>query len=305
MIYISPSQIGTFTNCRESYRQSYLLGPSAHPSVFMAFGSCIHRMAWAYWAGWEYEKAFSWAVQPALANKTESEWQVKFETEASPFTTVVYPHALIARSSFLDVSKLSAKEMDKWNERLDSLAKLTTHYFAYHSAAYSPGAIANEKLVQFRLDSNPAVLCSGIIDRISGSSLIDTKTVTPVSRDWKVNEKQANIRKPQMNFYLEWCRRNKIDIDRVIIEAIVRPYKGSDPDLVELDITDAVFAQHERFLQQLNWTVTDMVNYLGTVREAAPWPMNRDACQGKYSACDFVPCCDLKVEQNRFERIAL
>ncbi len=312
MIYISPSQLTTWAICRESYRQSYLLGPSAHPSVFMAFGSCIHRMAFAYWAGWEYEKAFSWAVQPALYDKTEAEWKVKFETEESPYTTVVYPHGLLARNSFLDRVQLSAKEIDKWNERLDSLAKLTTHYFSYHGNLYNfatcetgtPGKITtNERIVQF--PHSDGVLCTGIIDRISDGKLVDTKTVTPVSRDWKVKEKEANIRKPQMNFYLEWCRRNKIEIKKVIIEAVVRPYKGSEPDLVELDITDAVFAQHERFLQQMNWAISEMVNYIQTVRDAVPWPMNRDACAGKYSECPYTPLCDLKKTNEEFVRDAL
>jgi hypothetical protein len=275
----------------------------------MAFGSCIHRMAFAYWAGWEYEKAFSWAVQPALYDKTEAEWKVKFETEESPYTTVVYPHGLLARNSFLDRAQLSAKEIDKWNERLDSLAKLTTHYFSHHGTAHekssSTRANVNEKIIQFRCDQNDIVLCTGIIDRISDGKLVDTKTVTPVSRDWKVKEKESNIRKPQMNFYLEWCRRNKIEIEKVIIEAVVRPYKGSEPDLVELDITDAVFAQHERFLQQMNWAISEMVNYIQTVRDAVPWPMNRDACEGKYSACDFVSICDQKKAADEFVRVAL
>jgi hypothetical protein len=275
----------------------------------MAFGSCIHRMAFAYWAGWEYEKAFSWAVQPALYDKSEAEWKVKFETEESPYTTVVYPHGLLARNSFLDRTSLSAKEVDKWNERLDSLAKLTTHYFSYHGGVGSLATVnplvANEKIIMFRCDQNEIVLCTGIVDRISNGKLVDTKTVTPVSRDWKVKEKESNIRKPQMNFYLEWCRRNKIEIEKVVIEAVVRPYKGSEPDLVELDITDAVFAQHERFLQQMNWAISEMVNYIQTVREAAPWPMNRDACAGKYSECDFLPRCDMRKSEAEFVRVAL
>lgn len=306
---ISASQLECW-GCHERYRLRYMMGYSPKkPSIFMAFGSAIHRMAYGYWSGWDYNKSYDFALLPAMQDQSSEYWRNKFGAEG--YTGVVYPHAVLARNSFVDTSLLTQKETEKWNERLDSLAQMASAYYEYQGVqpeGRTGTLAANERMIQWEWGeaSGYRILCQGVIDRISDGKLVDTKTVTAMDRTWRVKEKYANLRKPQLGFYLRWASQAGVAINKVAVECIVRPYRGSAVEVVELDLTNELMASRERFAQQMDWAIREIAHYVATYPKVQPWPMNSELCEGKYSACDYDSSCSMLVDiedQSKFVQI--
>ncbi len=295
ILRISPSQLETW-NCRERWRLSYFTkstyGP---PNIYYAFGSCIHRMAYGYWSGWDYQTAYSYALLPALQDQTKEDWVSKFG--ADTYTDVVYPHSIESKSSYIDNRKLSAKMLEKWNGRLDNLAKLTSLYFSHHGTACTDTKpLMNEQMIEWDwgVASGYQIRCTGIIDRVLSGTLTDTKTCSAIGRDWRQSVKWDNIRRPQLSFYYRYCEWANIPVEKVEIEALVQPYKGSEPDIAHIDITKELLAGKERSYQQMDWMIREIASFCRDAADSSPWPMNREICTSKYR-CQYLDVCDLRA----------
>jgi PD-(D/E)XK nuclease superfamily len=264
MIRINQSQLDSW-HCKERWRQRFLLGyHSTKPPIHYVFGSVVHILTARYWDGVDYQEAFNEALRYGLEH--------------------------------MDIRLLPAKQVSRWNEMLDALPAIATVYWGFHGDDWKKTpAIFNEQFVEWQHSNN--VTCYGTIDRlVTGGILQDTKTTSAYDRNWKQAIRWENIRRPQLSFYLRYCAQADIPVERIQVEAIVKPYRGSEPEVVILDITKEVMAQQERFVQQMDWAIREIEHYATNMREVSPWPMNTSLCVGKYSECDYLPVCDLKVE---------
>src|SRR4029077_2069568 len=175
---ISPSQLKTWSTCKELHRIGYLLKKEAiEPSIHYQFGKVIHEMARGYWSGKPYMESF---------------------------------HAALKVAQELDIRLLNGKDQGKWTSLQDAIAPITTIYYGYHGAtADTDPPLMNERTIEWEWGSHAGikVICNGIIDRFSCSNvLVDTKTASAVGTSWKSDLKKRLLREPQMGFYLRYLQ---------------------------------------------------------------------------------------------------
>jgi hypothetical protein len=263
-IRISPSQLKTWSTCKELHRIGYLLKKEAiEPSIHYQFGSVIHKMAEGYWSGLPYMESFHNALKVAQE---------------------------------LDIRLLNAKDQTKWSSLQDAIAPITTIYYGYHAAtadAHPP--IMNEQTIEWEWGeyAGVKVICNGIIDRLShDGKLIDTKTASAVGYTWKADLKKRLLREPQMGFYLRHLYLNEpVKLTGIEYEIIVKPYRGSDPRIETIDVTDEVMSFQETFRQQMDWAIREICTFYANCLEAQPWPMSSTACVGMFGECSYLPVC--------------
>src|SRR5580765_971387 len=276
VIRINATQLKLWSECREKHRIEYLLGMGAvEPSIHYHFGTVIHKMADGYWSGLPYMESFHNALKVAQE---------------------------------LDIRLLNAKDQSKWSALQDAIAPITTIYYGYHGdkASLEP-AILNEKTIEWPWGEYAGikVICNGIIDRLShGNKLVDTKTASAVGTSWKADLKKRLLREPQMGFYLRylehnWLRRLEMGVgteglgkvEKIEYEIIVKPYRGSDPRIETIDVTDEVMSFQETFRQQMDWMIKEICTFYSQCADAQPWPMSNTACIGMFGECDYLPVC--------------
>jgi len=268
VLRINATQLKTWTECREKHRIEYLLGKSAvEPSIHYHFGSVIHKMAEGYWSGLPYMESFHNALKVAQE---------------------------------LDVRLLNAKDQGKWSSLQDAIAPITTIYYGYHAAtadAHPP--IMNEQTIEWEWGTYAGikVICNGIIDRLShDGKLIDTKTASAVGSTWKADLKKRLLREPQMGFYLRHLYLNEpVKLTGIEYEIIVKPYRGSDPRIETIDVTDEVMSFQPVFIQQMDWAIREICEFYSKCTDAEPWPMSNTACVSMWGECDFLPVCSGKT----------
>jgi len=267
VLRINATQLKTWTECREKHRIEYLLGKSAvEPSIHYHFGSVIHKMAEGYWSGLPYMESFHNALKVAQE---------------------------------LDIRLLNAKDQSKWSSLQDSIAPITTIYYGYHGdrAATYPKKL-NEQTIEWNWGSHAGieVICNGIIDRFSrDDKLIDTKTASAVGTSWKSDLKKRLLREPQMGFYLLYLQETGFRVDGIEYEIIVKPYRGSDPRIETIDVTDEVMSFQPVFIQQMDWAIREICEFYSKCADAEPWPMSNTACVSMWGECDFLPVCSGKT----------
>jgi len=263
VLRINATQLKTWTECREKHRIEYLLGKAAiEPSIHYHFGSVIHKMAEGYWSGLPYMESFHNALKVAQE---------------------------------LDIRLLNAKDQTKWSSLQDSIAPITTIYYGYHgdkALTYRPDM--NERTIEWEWGSHAGikVVCNGIIDRFSADlRLIDTKTASAVGSSWKSDLKKRLLREPQMGFYLRYLQQDGLPINGIEYEIIVKPYRGSDPRIETIDVTDEVMSFQETFRQQMDWQIREICTFYAQCLDVQPWPMSSTSCIGMFGECDYLPVC--------------
>jgi len=269
VLRINATQLKTWTECREKHRIEYLLGKTAvEPSIHYHFGSVIHKMAEGYWSGLPYMESFHNALKVAQE---------------------------------LDVRLLNSKDASKWSALQDSIAPITTIYYGYHgeSASTYPAKL-NETTIEWEWGTYEGirVICNGIIDRYSiGEILIDTKTASAVGTSWKSDLKKRLLREPQMGFYLRYLEESYggPKVAAIQYEIIVKPYRGSDPRIETIDVTDEVMSFQPVFIQQMDWAIREICEFYSKCTDASPWPMSNTACVSMWGECDFLPVCSGKT----------
>ena len=264
VLRINATQLKTWSTCREQHRIEYLLGKTAvEPSIHYHFGSVIHKMAEGYWSGLPYMESFHNALKVAQE---------------------------------LDIRLLGAKDQGKWSSLQDAIAPITTIYYGYHAAtadAHPP--IMNEQTIEWEWGSHAGikVICNGIVDRFSSHhDLIDTKTASAVGNSWKSDLKKRLLREPQMGFYLRYLEDKEQYVNKIEYEIIVKPYRGSDPRIETIDVTDEVMSFQPVFVQQMDWAIREICEFYSKCADAEPWPMSNTACTGNvFGPCDYLPVC--------------
>jgi len=267
VLRINATQLKTWTECREKHRIEYLLGKAAiEPSIHYHFGSVIHKMAEGYWSGLPYMESFHNALKVAQE---------------------------------LDIRLLNAKDQGKWSALQDAIAPITTIYYGYHGdkATTIPPKL-NESTIEWTWETHAGitVICNGIIDRFSyGERLIDTKTASAVGTAWKSDLKKRLLREPQMGFYLRYLEQAGMPVQSIEYEIIVKPYRGSDPRIETIDVTDEVMSFQPVFVQQMDWAIREICEFYSKCTDAEPWPMSNTACVSMWGECDFLPVCSGKT----------
>ena len=265
---ISPSQLKTWSTCRELHRIGYLLKKEAiEPSIHYQFGKVIHEMARCYWNALPYMESFHNALKVAQE---------------------------------LDIRLLNAKDQTKWSSLQDAIAPITTIYYGYHgdkSEYLRP--LLNESVIEWHWGSHAGieVICNGIVDRLSEDvRLIDTKTASAVGTAWKSDLKKRLLREPQMGFYLRYLQEHeRVRPSGIEYEIIVKPYRGSDPRIETIDVTDEVMSFQPVFVQQMDWAIREICEFYSKCADAEPWPMSNTACVSMWGECDFLPVCSGKT----------
>jgi hypothetical protein len=270
ILRVNATQLKLWNECREKHRIEYLLGKSAvEPSIHYHFGSVIHKMAEGYWSGKPYMESF---------------------------------HAALKLAQELDIRLLNTKDQSKWSALQDAIAPITTIYYGYHGdnshlTLHRP--FMNEQTIEWEWGTYNGikVICNGIIDRFSlNYKLIDTKTASAVGTAWKSDLKKRLLREPQMGFYLRHLQEQKDwEVLGIEYEIIVKPYRGSDPRIETIDVTDEVMAFQPVFIQQMDWAIREMVEFYTRCTDAEPWPMSNTACVSMWGECDYLPVCSGKT----------
>jgi hypothetical protein len=267
IIRVNATQLKTWAECREKHRIEYLLGkgPLA-PNIHYVFGSVIHKIAENYWAGKPYMEAF---------------------------------HAGLAVAQELDIRLLDSKDQAKWSALQDSIAPITTIYYGYHAGNTLLFPVRmNEQVIEWEWGTHAGlkVICNGVIDRFTEDrKLIDTKTASAVGSQWKADLKKRLLREPQMGFYLRYLEQAGMPVEGIEYEIIVKPYRGSDPRIETMDVTQEVMAFQPVFLQQMDWAVRELCEFYSKCRDASPWPMSNTACVSMWGECSFLKVCSGKA----------
>ena len=273
VLYINATQLSLWSTCKEKHRMEYLLQKSpVEPNIHRQFGSVIHTMAENYWAGKPYMEAF---------------------------------HAALKEAQELDPRLLPSKNQTKWSQLQDAIAPITTIYYGYHAEANVKfPALMNERMIEWEWGTHAGikVICNGIIDRFTGGSyLVDTKTASAVGSQWKTDLKKRLLREPQMGFYLRYLQEGmnypaSLQVSGIEYEIIVKPYKGSDPRIEILDVTDEVMSFQPVFIQQMDWAIREICEFYAKCKDAEPWPMSNTACINMWGECEFLPVCSGKTD---------
>ena len=269
VLRINATQLKTWSECREKHRIEYLLGKSAvEPSIHYHFGSVIHKMAEGYWSGLPYMESF---------------------------------HNALKVAQDLDIRLLNAKDQTKWSSLQDAIAPITTIYYGYHGDVAGFHPPMNEQVIEWPWGQHAGinVWCNGIVDRFTHSDkLVDTKTASAVGTAWKSDLKKRLLREPQMGFYLRYLQESGQEVSGIEYEIIVKPYRGSDPRIETIDVTDEVMSFQPVFIQQMDWAIREICEFYSKCADAEPWPMSNTACVSMWGECDFLPVCSGKTTLN-------
>ena len=270
---IDASQIRLFLDCREQYRQAYVLGrASKKPLIHREFGIGFHKGCEVFWRGGDYSAALMAALEYVGG---------------------------------IDCTLLTVKEKQKWDEMTAYMPDLLAAYF--DSVEYVPDSnIYVECEWSFPYDPlGPlanVTLC-GRIDRLTeGLSLNDIKTDSGI--DTKEAFREKWLRDVGLALYDWYLCHSGIVPRMVAIERCIKPYRGrpAKVELVELpEITSDGY--RKRFEQQLKMVLADMVHHLDNYQDMAPWLMNTNhSCTTKYGPCDFLAICNRGESQRELAR---
>ena len=270
---IDASQIRLFIDCREAYRQAYVLGrASKKPLIHREFGIGFHKGCEVFWRGGDYSAALVAAFDYAAC---------------------------------IDCTLLTVKEKQKWDEMCGYMPDLLAAYF--DSVEYEPGA---NLLVEDEWTcpgpygdvSYGVVELCGRIDRFTRDHvLIDIKTDSGI--DTKEAFREKWLRDIGLAMY-DWFLCKGGPPRMVAIERCIKPYRGrpAKVELVELpEITSDGY--RKRFEQQLKMVLADMVHHLDNYQDMAPWLMNTNhSCTTKYGPCEYLSCCNHGESQRELAR---
>ena len=79
---------------------------------------------------------------------------------------------------------------------------------------------------------------------------------------------------------------------RVYLEVLIKGYKSKPCRMETIELPYVITeAYRQRFDQQLQWKVEEIVSYFKHSREQKPWPMAQQLCQTKYGECPYLDVC--------------
>ena len=265
-IYIDASMIKCFSDCREQFRRRYIENiVSSKPSIAYVFGTSFHMAVEAFWKGSPYKQAYD----------------------------IGFAHL-----DSLDVSALTVREQGKYNELINALPDMLEVYYKGHDKDEIKGLECLEEewytlYGELPEDLKDAVYLCGKIDRfMTDGQLFDLKTASEIGREWKKNYKAEKLRDCGLSLY-DWYLCGLMDSPKQIaMEVLIKPYKDKPPRLELIELNE-IIQYRDRFKQQLNWVVKEMVHYIRSYSKVKPWPMNYGPmCITKYGPCDYLHLCN-------------
>lgn len=266
MIFIDASQLRLYTECRESYRRTYVANevPVGVP-IHKFYGIGVHMAIDQFWQG-------------------------------KPFTT-----ALEVADAFLDSTDLtgvSTKDQAKWHEMREYLPDLLALY--YDGTAYTPDevvGIEEEWTLAEPFGIKGVTLC-GRKDRVmTGGRLFDAKTATDMGGTWRADYKATMLRDYGLALY-DWHEaQTRVAPTMVTLEILVKPSKAwsnraAKPARLELMEMPEIPLLRRRFEQQLKWLIQELEHAHEHYAEAKPWIMSQSACRSVYSMCPHLVACN-------------
>jgi hypothetical protein len=253
--------IKCFSDCREQFRRRYIENiVPVKPSIAYVFGTAVHMAVETFWKGKDYRTAYNIGL---------------------------------THLDSVDISTLTVREQGKYNELINALPDMLEVYHKGHKLSETSNVLMLEKEWS-KVYLENVYLC-GKIDRFMlGGYLFDLKTASEIGREWKKNYKAEKLRDCGLALY-DWYL-NKVSPPlaptQIAMEVLIKPYKDKPPRLEIIELNE-IIQYRDRFKQQLNWAVKEMVHYMRTYPKAKPWPMNYGPmCMTKYGPCDYLRLCN-------------
>ena len=265
---IDATMISQFMRCKEEFRQRHVekREPAIAP-MHREFGSVIHRGIESFWLGQGYEKAMRAAIERARQTN-QTGWNVR--------------------------------EIDRWDELVESIPDMLAAYF--EEVEWKPALGIEREFPQsgeekcLTLQNSPVIIC-GKLDRLmleaGGLRDYEPKTASEIGGSWKKNFKSQWVRSWQFALY-DWAIRRLYPTDNIlppVVECLIKPYKAKKARVERIELPE-IIAHRQRFEQQLEMTCAEMVHYMTAFRDVKPWPMSDSACIGKYGPCDYLELCE-------------
>lgn len=261
-LYIDASMLRDW-DCREFVRQRYLVSRDTKaPNIYYQYGIAIHKAIESFWQGKPFEQAMDDAYQ----------------------ITGAYPVNLINKNVY---------QMQKWAEMVDQLPDLVATYYDQVDQDLSK-LLELEK--EWTLPYRDNVILCGRIDRLMvGPELPDVKTASEISSmgmPWRWGYLRGKTMDVQFGLYDYYLSKTDRAPQRVYLEVLIKGYKSKPCRMEVIDLPYVTTpAYRERFEQQLDWKVSEIVNYMESYQENKPWPMSQQLCQTKYGECPYLNVC--------------
>ena len=255
-LLLDATAIKNFIACRERYRQLYIENRApVTPSIHRAFGIAVHLAAEVHNKGGSYADGL----------------------RAACFS--------LACASLQSLAGASVHLQTKWRELAASLPDCVACYFDGVTVG-EVLAVEQEWSHQFM----PGVYLCGRKDKVQTDGLYDLKTASEIGKTWKTDFRGQMLRDFGLALY-DWheCRLGRAP-KKVVVECIVKGYRGSMPRLEFFELTELPLYR-KRFEQQLAWIVAEIYHYHQNYLEQKPWPMAQGECHTKYGQCEFLPIC--------------
>lgn len=271
MLYVDATSLNAWLSCREKWRLRYLEQGNGiqplKPQLPLVVGGATHKGIEVFWRGGSYQEAIA------------------------------------AGMAELDISEeyLSQPERERLQDAREMLPDILACYFEqqtydasriWYCDAFPGSGAAIEAEWRTLNPVNGAYLC-GKIDRCEvGPHLYDVKTASEIGKNWKSDYRAMLLRDIQFQLYDYYLTSIGHPPIMTTVEVITKPYKGKPPKLVLFDLPELA-AYRERFKQQLDWVLREMVHYVAKYREAKPWPQAAaTTCVGRFGPCEFLPICN-------------
>lgn len=262
MIFIDATALKAWSDCREFYRQREIVNRvSLAPNVHYELGKAVHLGIEKFWAGEPYEQAIAAAFS----------------------VTEKYP-----------VKLLGPAEVDTWSRLIDGLPDILAAY--YDAVRYAPEDVISCES-EWSLNYNEDVTLCGRLDRLmKGPRLVDVKTASEIkmgNTPWKQAYREEKLLDLQFQLYDYWLCQSGTPTVECYLEVILKPYKGKSARYERIDLPEILtVAYRERFKQQLEWKLSEIVDYVNNHSGDKPWPMAGGlACKSRYGECAYAPLC--------------
>ena len=236
----------------------------AKPNINYAFGTATHLSVEAFWRGKSYKQAYDIGL---------------------------------AHLDSLDISTLTVREQGKYNELINALPDMLEVYYKGHDKDEIKEVESIEMEWSQQADdwtdkTGMTILC-GKLDRwMKNYGLFDLKTASEIGREWKKNYKAEKLRDCGLALYDWYLCGIGTPPTQIAMEVLIKPYKDKPPRLELIELNE-IIQYRDRFKQQLNWVVKEMVHYIRSYSKVKPWPMNYGPmCMTKYGPCDYLRLCN-------------
>jgi len=277
MLLVDATMLNVWLRCREMFRLRYLEQGNGitplKPALPLVTGGAFHQGVEVFWRGGSYEDAMAKGMA-ALD---------------------------------IDETLLSMPERERLQEAREYLPDMLACYFEeqeydieklwhYYPSIDPDVAVEMEWQLPWICQADPLgerlALC-GKMDRVEhGPHIFDCKTASEIGKNWKHDYREMLLRDIQFQLYDFYLTSIGHTHTMTTVEVITKPYRGKPPKFYPIDLPELA-AYRERFRQQLDWNLKEMVHYVNQYQAAKPWPMAAaTVCVGKYGPCDYLEGCN-------------